>query len=106
MFYKSSQDGYRSPMEGVKLKALVHGEKTMLCEFRIQAGKSVPQHEHPHEQTGYLVKGKIKLFVEDEVVDLGPGDSWCIPGGVPHSAEVLEDAVIIEVFSPPREEYL
>ena len=59
-----------------------------------------------HEQTGYLVEGKMRFFVEGEEFSAEPGDSWCILGDVPHSAEVLEDAVVIEVFSPPREEYL
>jgi len=106
MFYKKTDEGYKRPMEGVMLKALVYGQRTMLCEFRIKAGKSIPDHEHPHEQTGYLVEGKMRLFVQGEHMELEPGDSWCVPGGVPHRAEILEDAVVIEVFSPPREEYL
>ncbi len=106
MFYKRTESGYKNLGEGVEFKALVHGDKTMLCEFRIKAGKGVPDHEHPHEQTGYLVKGKLRLFIRDEAMELKPGDSWCVPGGVPHRAEVLEDSVVIEVFCPPRKEYL
>ncbi|RLB16000.1 MAG: cupin domain-containing protein [Deltaproteobacteria bacterium] len=106
MFSKKSDKDYRSPMEGVEFKALVHGEKTMLCEFRIKGGRKVPSHAHPHEQTGYLVYGKMIFVIGEERFDVAPGDSWCIPGNTPHSAEILEDSLIVEVFSPPREDYL
>ena len=106
MFYKKTDSGYKEPMDGVRLKALVHGSKTMLTEFIIGKGKSVPSHKHSHEQTGYLVSGQIRLTIGGEVFDVTAGDGWCIPGDVEHSALVVEDAVVIEVFSPLREEYL
>jgi quercetin dioxygenase-like cupin family protein len=52
------------------------------------------------------VKGKIRLSIGAEEFEAQPGDSWCIPGGVEHGAEVIEDSVAIEVFSPVREDYL
>jgi quercetin dioxygenase-like cupin family protein len=61
---------------------------------------------HPHEQTGYLVSGRIRLFIGDDSRELVAGDSWCIPQDMIHCAEVLEDSVAIEVFSPLREDYL
>jgi quercetin dioxygenase-like cupin family protein len=106
MFYQKTDSGYKEPMKGVRLKALVHGDKTMLAEFVMRKGKSVPSHKHPHEQTGYLVSGHIRLAIGEEVFEARSGDSWCIPGDVEHSALVVEDAVAIEVFSPPREDYL
>jgi len=106
VFYKHHERGFREPAEGVKLKTLVYGEKTSLCEFRLKKGNGVPLHSHPHEQTGYLVSGKLVLGVGDEKFEAEPGDSWCIPGDVAHSAEVLEEAVVIEAFSPVREDYL
>ena len=106
MFYKRDDSGYMTPAEGVRLKSLVHGEKTHLCEFRIEKGSRVPQHSHPHEQAGYLVSGRIKFIAGDEEFEALPGDSWCVPGDMEHSAEVLEDSVMVEVFSPVREDYL
>ena len=106
MFYKNDDSGYMMPIEGVRLKTLAHGEKTHLCEFRIDKGSMVPEHSHPHEQTGYIVSGRINLIVEDEELEAGPGDSWCLPGDIAHSAEILEDSVIVEIFSPVREDYL
>lgn len=106
MFCKATDAGYRQILPGITLKTLVHGEKTLLAEFRMEAGKSLPNHAHIYEQTGYLVKGRIRLTIGEETFDVGPGDTWSIPGNVPHGAETLEDAVAIEVFSPVREDYL
>jgi quercetin dioxygenase-like cupin family protein len=106
-FYKRKDgEGYRDLVEGIRFKTLVYGERTLLAEFRIKEGAVLPEHSHPHEQTGYLVSGRVVFRVEGRRIEVGPGDSWNIPGNLPHSAEVLEDAVIIEVFSPVREEYL
>lgn len=106
MFEKHSQDGYREIVEGVEMKALVYGENTLMAEFMLRKGCTLPRHAHPHEQTGYLVKGHIRLSIGADVHDVWPGDSWCIPGGVEHMADLVEDSVAIEVFSPVRKDYL
>jgi quercetin dioxygenase-like cupin family protein len=106
MFQKSADDGYTSVLPGVELKTLVHGEKTLMTEFVLKKGRQLPRHSHPHEQTGYLVKGHLRLTIGAEKFDVTTGDSWCIPGKVEHGAEVVEDSVAIEVFSPVREDYL
>ena len=106
MFYKSDASGYRQAVDGVRMKTLVYGENTLFTRFLLSAGHTLPRHTHAQEQTGYLVSGAIRLFIGEEAYDAGPGDSWCIPGGVEHGAEILTDAVAIEVFSPVRKEYL
>jgi quercetin dioxygenase-like cupin family protein len=106
MFYKKDESGYREIVDGVLMKPLVHGEKTLLIETNIKKGAVHNLHSHPHEQTGYLVSGKLMMIIGDERFEAEPGDSWCVPGGVEHSGEILEDSVIVEVFSPVREEYL
>lgn len=106
MFEKCSSAGYRRALEGIEHKTLVHGDKTLMVEFRLQKDAALPLHSHPHEQTGYLVKGRIRLTIGADVHEVLPGDSWCIPGDVLHCAEIMEDAVAVEVFSPVREEYL
>ena len=106
MFTKNDGGGYRQMAEGVEMKTLVHGEKTSMSEFRIAKGAKIPAHAHPHEQTGFMVAGSLRLDVAGEIFDARPGDSWNIAGGALHSAIGLEDAVVVEVFSPVREEYL
>jgi quercetin dioxygenase-like cupin family protein len=106
MFQRAARDGYRVALEGVEQKTLVFGARTLLAEFHLARGSELPRHAHPHEQTGYLVSGRLRLTIDLERFDAGPGDSWSIPADVVHSAEVLADAVAIEVFSPVREDYL
>jgi quercetin dioxygenase-like cupin family protein len=106
MFRKKDTAEPRQLLEGVDLKTLVYGEKTLMGQFKIAKGAAIPAHSHPHEQTGIMVSGKLRFNVDGEIVDVETGDSWCLPGGVEHSAEALEDSVIVEVFAPVREDYL
>lgn len=106
MFRKKDSAEKRELIEGVHLSTLVHGDKTLMGQFSIAKGSAIPPHSHPHEQTGFMVSGKLRFKIEDEVMDAETGDSWCIPGDVEHSVEALEDSVVIEVFSPVREDYL
>ena len=106
MFRKHDDSGYSLPIPGIEQKTLVYGEKTLMTEFLLKKGSILPLHTHPHEQTGYLVKGRIRLSIDSKEYDAKPGDSWCIPGGVEHGAAIVEDAVAVEVFSPVREDYL
>ena len=106
MFNKSDVSGYRDALDKIKLKTLVYGEKTLLAEFKLEKGALLPKHNHPHEQTGYLVSGRIDLTIGDVTHQAMPGDSWCIPANVDHHAVALENSVAIEVFSPRREDYI
>ena len=91
--------------DGVTRRTLNEGDRTMLCEIELKKGSVVPLHTHPHEQIGYLSRGRIRFRIGDEVRELREGDSWCVPGDVPHMVETLEDSIAIDIFSPPREEY-
>ena len=106
MFATSDPGGYQPAAPGIRRKTLCHGDATLICEFRLDASHVLPMHAHPQEQTGYLVAGCLRMTIGDKTRDAGPGDSWCIPGGVEHGADVLEDSVAVEVFSPVREDYL
>ncbi len=106
MFYHSDLENYEEILTGIKIKTLAYGEKSLLSEFRMVKGSVLPAHSHPYEQTGYLVEGRLRLRIGDDVQDLEKGSSWCIKDNVIHSAEILEDSVAIEVFSPVREDYV
>ena len=99
MFEKRSGSGYCPALDGIERKTLVHGERTLMTEFRLRKGAVLPRHSHQHEQTGYLVKGRIRLSIGADQYEAQVGDSWCIPGGVEHGTDILEDAVAVEVFS-------
>jgi len=106
MFRKKDTGESRQLMEGIQLTTLVHGEKTLMGQFKIAKGSAIPAHSHPHEQTGILISGKLRFNVAGEIQEVEAGDSWCVPGDVEHAAEALEDSTVIEVFSPVREDYL
>ncbi|HBB16030.1 MAG: cupin [Syntrophus sp. RIFOXYC2_FULL_54_9] len=106
MFEKHSESGYRLMLEGVEQKTLVYGDKTLMAKFVLKRGSTMPPHAHPHEQTGYLVEGRLHFWIGTEKRETRAGDSWCIPGGVEHRVDIMEDSVAIEVFSPVREDYL
>ena len=106
MFYKKDLSNYRETVTGVTYKTLTYGAKTSLGEFHLQKGYVIPNHSHPHEQTGYMVSGKITFTIDGKDYNAEAGDSWNIPGNVEHSVKVHEDSLLIEVFSPVREDYL
>jgi len=91
---------------GVRRRTLGHGSSMLLAEFSLSQGAEVPMHTHPHEQVGYVVSGSMRLTMGDEARTYEAGDSYYIPGDVPHKGEVPENAVVIDVFCPPREDYL
>ena len=97
-----------SPVEmlpGVTRRTLNEGERTMLVEVEMRKGSEVPLHTHMHEQIGYLARGRILFRLGDEQRELNPCDSWIVPCNVPHAATALEETLLVDIFSPPREEY-
>jgi quercetin dioxygenase-like cupin family protein len=106
MFTKKDDTGYNQALPGVEYKTLALGANTHLLEFHLAKGADVPMHRHPHEQTGYLVSGKMTFVIDGENFEALPGDAWNIPSDIEHGVEVHEDAVVLEIFSPAREDYL
>lgn len=100
-----SENGYTEILPGIKIKNLCIGEKMNITEFIMEKNASLPEHSHINEQTGYLVKGKIRLFINGKSRDLNPGDSWNIKCNEKHKAEIIVDSVAIEVFTPLRDDY-
>ncbi len=106
MFYKKELTNYKEALDGVTYKTIAYGDKTSLGEFQLKKGSVVLNHNHPHEQTGYMISGRMTFTIDGEDHIAEAGDSWNIPGNVEHSVNVHEDSVVIEVFSPVREDYL
>lgn len=92
-------------MPGLIRRTLAEGGSMMICEFTLNRGVEIPLHSHPHEQIGYVASGKVRIAVDGESFDLGPGDCYFAPSGVLHGALVLEKAVVVDTFSPPRGDY-
>ncbi len=93
-------------LPGVVRRILEYNDDVMLVELTMAKDAVVPDHHHPHIQTGYLVSGRVEFTAGDETRVLTPGDTWLIPGGVPHHVRVLEDCVALDFFHPHREDFL
>lgn len=87
-------------------RQFVFGEKGMLARLVLRAGASVPLHSHENEQITYIVEGALKFVLPDREVTVRAGEILVIPGHVPHSAEALEDTVDLDVFCPPRADWI
>ena len=90
-------------------RRLVTGEKMMLAHVYLDKGAIVPKHQHHNEQLTYILEGRLRFWIGeqgDETLDVGPGEVLHIPSNVWHKAEALEDTLDVDVFSPPREDWL
>jgi quercetin dioxygenase-like cupin family protein len=81
----------------------------MVASVELERGCVVPRHAHVHEQISYVLDGCLRLVVGDagaESYEVRTGEVVVIPSNVPHAAEALEDTRVLDVFSPPREDWL
>lgn len=82
------------------------GERLTVAQFRLRQGCVVPRHSHPNEQISVVLEGVLEFVIGERRVTLSAGDAVHIPPGVEHEARALTDAVVIDVFSPPRSDWL
>ena len=104
-FVTPPEAGQVEQLPGLHRRTMATTDKLMVCEFFVERQTVIPDHQHAQDQVGYVIYGKIELKVGDEVRICDPGDTYQIPGGVMHGAKALVDTLIIDIFSPPREEY-
>jgi quercetin dioxygenase-like cupin family protein len=87
-------------------RQMIFGESAMLARILLSRGAIVPRHCHVNEQITWILSGALKLIFDDGEKILRDGEFLVIPANVPHAAEALEDTVDIDVFSPPREDWI
>lgn len=97
MFFSYSNALAVEMLPGLIRRTLVSSDKMMICRFDLEKGVQIPAHSHPQNQAGYVVSGKIRVSVE--------GESYSAPSDAVHSATALERTVVVDTFSPPREDY-
>ncbi len=90
---------------GVPFDVLAVGDRLMVTRMKFRAGMTAANHVHPHEQAGYVISGRYRQTISGTSHELHPGDSYAIPGGIEHAMEVLEGGEVIDVFTPPRDEF-
>lgn len=93
------------PVPGCRMRT-PFGKNLMLSYLEMDDGAEVPLHHHPHEQGGMLLRGKVQLTIGDETRICEPGSMFLIPPNTPHRAVAVDGpAVVLDVFSPVREDY-
>ena len=100
------------PMERVNAsldRKLITGERMMLAHVYLKKGCVVPRHQHENEQLTYILQGALRFWIgedEKQVLDLHAGEVLVIPSWVWHKAEALEDTLDVDVFDPPRQDWI
>ncbi len=97
------------PLEGLNpllQRQFVVGQQMMLARILLKKGCIVPQHSHHNEQLTYVLEGALKFWIDGREIVVHAGEVLCIPAHMPHQAEALEDTVDLDVFSPPRADWI
>ncbi|MDQ3064417.1 MAG: cupin domain-containing protein [Acidobacteriota bacterium] len=90
-------------------RRLITGDRMMLAHVYLKKGAIVPRHAHENEQLTYILEGALRFWIgedESETIDVRAGEVLHIPSHVPHKAEALEDTLDVDIFSPPRQDWL
>jgi quercetin dioxygenase-like cupin family protein len=90
-------------------RKFITGEQMMIAHVYLAKGAIVPKHSHENEQLTYILEGTLRFFMGDdgaEVVDVRAGEVLTIPPHLPHAAEALEDTLDVDIFTPPRQDWL
>jgi quercetin dioxygenase-like cupin family protein len=87
-------------------REMLVGDKVMLARVLMKKGAHVPLHHHHNEQLTYILEGALKFAIDGKEVVVRAGEVLCIPPNMPHEAWALEDTVDLDIFDPPREDWL
>jgi quercetin dioxygenase-like cupin family protein len=87
-------------------REMIVGDQVMLARVLLKKGAHVPLHHHHNEQVTYILEGALKFAIDGKEVVVRAGEVLCIPSNMPHEAWALEDTVDLDVFNPPREDWL
>ena len=87
-------------------REMVVGDKIVLARVFLKKGAHVPEHHHHNEQVTYILEGALKFAIDGREIVVRAGEVLCIPSDMPHEAWALEDTLDLDVFTPPREDWL
>ena len=103
---KSGEARESTPEPGLTRKVLAYNDKLFLVEHRMQKGWAGALHSHPHEQVAYVISGHLKVTCLGKTFEVRAGDSYVVRGGVEHGASALEESLVVDIFTPCREDYV
>ena len=87
-------------------RRFITGDRVTIARFELKRGGVVPMHSHENEQVTFVLTGALKFKIENREVVVRGGEVLQIPGAVPHEVEVVEDALVVDVFSPVRQDWI
>ena len=102
----ASQIQLTTPEPGLTRSIGAYNDKLFLAEHRMQKGWVGTRHSHPHDQIAYVVSGRLRVTCGAETFEIGAGDSFVVRGGIEHQAAALEPSIVVDVFTPIRDDYL
>jgi len=94
------------PLNPLLGRKMIHGQHVTVARIRLRKGAVVPTHSHPNEQISMLESGALRFVISGEDRVMRAGDAVVIPPHAPHLVEALEDSLAVDLFSPPREDWI
>jgi quercetin dioxygenase-like cupin family protein len=93
-------------MNPLTTRQYVVGTNTMLARLVLKKGAHVPLHKHMHEQISHVVEGALSFSLDEKKMTVRAGEILCIPPYLPHEVTALEDSVALDIFNPPRQDWI
>jgi len=87
-------------------RQMVVGTNVMVARVLLKKGAVVPMHSHHNEQVSYILEGALRFTIDNQTITVSAGEVLCIPPHMPHEAVALEDTVDLDIFNPPRQDWL
>jgi len=100
------QDVAVEPLKPLIDRQLVVGDNIMIARVLLKKGAFVPMHSHLNEQVTYILEGALKFLIQGKEIVVASGEVLTIPAGMPHEAVALEDTIDLDVFTPPRLDWM
>ena len=94
------------PLNPLLGRKMMHGQNVTVARIRLRRGAVVPMHSHPNEQISMVESGALRFAISGEERILRAGEAVVIPSDAPHMVEALEDSLAVDLFSPPREDWI
>jgi quercetin dioxygenase-like cupin family protein len=91
---------------GIRRRTITYGTSMYQMIAKLDAGSQMPEHKHPQEQIVNILEGRMRLIVSGVPHELKGGESFYLASNVPHGVETIEDTMVLDTFSPPRDDYL
>ncbi len=87
-------------------RQMIVGTNVMVARILLKKGAKVPLHSHHHEQVSYVLEGALQFFIDGREIIVAAGEVLCIPPHMPHEGIALEDTVSLDIFNPPRQDWI